>query len=850
VWRGGIHDLVTVRVEKNVLDPRLEPEEQRGLPPEEIYAPLPPSIVGMIGPDAEEYQSFFVSHLTQAEADRLHAAARATGVRVIRGASRSIGLPFHEFEAGDQSTRHLEWSETSLSPSPVPGFLILQFGYPVKEEWHGLLAGCGVETIGWLGSLSVLVRAELDEVMTCSVAQYLSWAGHYYTTDRLHPAAVTGETAPRYRLAFAPGITLEQVRAQLPPPARVIEANGNSQTGIRVKVEIGRARLLGVIAASHHLLRVETEPEMTLSDEVQAQVLTGLHPATGYLSWLSAKGLRTASNQQRVAVFDSGIDYDGFGGNLFADHPAIGGRLYRAETLVKSGSDEETIGHGTLVASVAVGRFDGTGGEMGEDKEGFDYATGIAPDAELVAVKVHHEDYTNSCAFEGITTQTDILQDAFEFARTTGGALVSNHSWNLGSIAYGQVPRYFDGWVRDADDTVPGAQPMTIVVSAGNVANDPTITRVLQPANAKSVIGVGATENVRPWDSDPGDMEMCDNGVDFTWPDDNPDDPDVVPDFSARGDFFSVPPNAGVHATRVRPDLVAPGWRVFGAVPPDNPPHYACWSLCHQYREDEDDPLPSDFMRYTWGRGTSFAAPAVAGAAALKIKWFRDQWGCTPTNPCEPWKPSPSLVKASLVATAESLGGQQSCSPDCRPSRDYGWGQLNLDRLFDDEKRFYVTADPALRLGVGASYTWSRLLADHTKDTYIVLAWSDNVRHDDTFATSNPKNDLDLWVGAGVACGPATQTYFRGNNFNENVNGVDDGFSAELSSSPTEFADSKNTVEAVFIPANFFSWDTPLCIRVTGVSMNEEPWPAETPSPGDVQDYALYAYNVDSLPLR
>ncbi|HEX2222742.1 MAG TPA: hypothetical protein VHN15_00905 [Thermoanaerobaculia bacterium] len=76
---------------------------------------------------------------------------------------------------------------------------------------------------------------------------------------------------------------------------------------------------------------------------------------------------------------------------------------------------------------------------------------------------------------------------------------------------------------------------------------------------------------------------------------------------------------------------------------------------------------------------------------------------------------------------------------------------------------------------------------------------------------------------------------WRGNhfNFNENLAGVDDGYSHPFTAGEPGVRDAINTVEAVFLPPGTLAAGEKLVIRVAGVSVVE-----------GRQRFAVYAYNV------
>jgi subtilisin family serine protease len=254
---------------------------------------------------------------------------------------------------------------------------------------------------------------------------------------------------------------------------------------------------------------------------------------------------------------------------------------------------------------------------------------------------------------------------------------------------------------------------------------------------------------------------------------------------------------------------VAAGGKIFSPVPYQATSTYVCQGICRDYWPDVLP--PTDYHSY--GQGTSFAAPVVSGIAALLRKQFLD----VSINP------SPSLIKANLICTADDL----NVAGDHRPSNIFGWGRVNLDRATDTSiPRYYVNEDPALAVNTGQERTWARTIDNPGRDTYIVLAWSDIAS---AIGTKTLINDLRLTVES-----LGGNNFWRGNNFNENVTGVDNGYSYTYTAGGDPgLYDTVNTVEAIFIPKNTFAANQQIVIRVTGSSVQS-----------GAQSFSFYAYNV------
>jgi hypothetical protein len=818
-WRAPLLGRELVVIEKTVPGDPAAPRD------------LPEALRAKLGPDFVEYDSFIAARLPAAAARELTKAALAEKRGVFLDTRPPVVLPFQTFHPEAAEERWTRWKGHRLRPSPVPGLFLVRFAFPILEEWTAQLRVCGVDPILYHGNGVFLTRARnLGAIQCCSpVARYLAWADAFRATDRTAPELLddAGLELEPYSLVFAPGTTREQALSELPA---IIEAgrhmvwdDGTLSLGIRA----GAPELEDLAETSLHLLSIlpaEGEPEP--SDERQGQILAGNYTGypgaftgtvtnPGYLTWLQGRGLLTENdpNLQTVAVFDTG--YDKGNAPAGAQHPDLAGRLLANESLAcyvfnRTVPIDDTRGHGTAVAGIIAG----TGATNQKDNQNFNLGLGIAPQARLVAVQVIDSE-TNCDLRTGFGDPPDNISNAIAFSRVTSTgadkAVIANHSWNIPFqvSVYSNMARLFDQRVVDAAPANSGNQPMTMVVSAGNAG--PGADTIVSPATAKNVITVGSTQNYRPSTEQGAPPNSC------AISSEEANNIGRVSTFSSRGLRFLpynlpvIPPL--VTGVRVKPDLVAPGERVFSAVPDANP-SYTCQGLCQPY-------WPTG-KSYSFGSGTSFAAPAVTGVVALVRKWFMDRGVLAPP-------PTPSLIKAKLIATATDLGAIMA--GDHRPSYLFGWGRVDLNRATDPSvARFYVNERVELAVSTGAEIDWQRTIDNPERPTFIVLVWSDPASSASQTTSQVPLyNDLRLSVeltGGNVS--------WRGNNFRENLNGVDDGFSHPftLGGEPM-FNDTMNNVEAIFIPARTFSPGQKIVIRVTGVDV-----------PGGTQRFALYGYNV------
>ena len=850
-WRPAVDGLTFVVVEKKVRTDRRPPCAGCALPGSKALEPLPAAVLQRAGARAVQYEGFLTTWLPAPAARNLVQVARRLGLAAGLGIDREVRLPWHSFTPGNPAGRHDPGVLSEVPSRAVPRLFLIQFAYPVRPEWLATLEGCGAERLAWFQHRTLLVRAPSRPTLTrCAVAPYLSWIDTFRASDRVSPEILEDGGSSRVWLQYIHGTDLVAKVKELSKIVRISGRYESAQDRVAyVRVEGSLEDLRRIVINDPDLLFASLDSDSGPSDERQGQIVAGLHDGTAlcpvgttdcphYREWLSERGLLSRSNQQVVAVIDLGYD-DGKPPSAAIDHHPDLESPERLEGIAALSGFEasDATGHGTMVAGIIAGDGSAAGATQATDAEGFFYGSGIAPGAKIFAFDIL-----------GLFEDRNFLQTAFNHSRLhtdgTSRARIANQSWNQSRTDpdsgaflpvgdYTVFAQFFDARVLDASapsahdpssPARPGDQPMTVVFSAGNHAFD-CLTQaegwnsVSSPAVAKNVIAVGATESYRPAPEPPLACGGC-----FTadgTPNGRPPDADAshvgrVASFSGRGRLFEPFPAAHrAHDTRVKPDLVAPGVRVFSTVP-------------YAFAEYDQKPLATGCAKYhsspnpantyhTYGTGTSFAAPVVSGVAALKRKWFLDRGV----------DPAPSLVKAALIATAESLGGQGLAGHDHRPSPLSGWGRVDLDRLTDHRPRQYVNASPRNAVLTGEARIYQFKAADLSAPVYIVLVWDDEPADAATNAQAPLVNDLALDLEGGT---------WRGNFFNENMTGTDDGFSYRFPAR-TWTHDTVNNVEAIFLPAGTLSAGQTLQVRVTGVNV-----PRGRAS--GRQSFSIYAYNL------
>jgi len=731
------------------------------------------SILSEGGSIIEDYGAFALMSASREAADRV-------STQSMSGSSARDDLNLLLLRAGAFDTTEGEVATaTALGESDFADkqLYLVQFVGPIKKEWVNELSS-HADVVAYVPNNAYLVRASSKGLarinkLKANSASRVQWAGAFKPAYKIAPEIPLDsdqEITSTIQLVSNSNTAVEIQDLLARSSASAIGAPTTvlSYTNIRVRV---RPRQLATIARMTNVVWIEPWTAPVLNDEKQGLILagklTGSEPPSSYLSWLQSKGI-TSAPDFLVDVADTGIDQGSLDPQVLHKDFLNSSGLSRIVYARYIGAfDDEAVpldyaGHGTINASI-VGGYNVDTAFPYVDGDGYKFGLGIHPFARLGVTQIFAPTYTNP--------SFPVMLDRMY----ADGARISSNSWGTYNNTYTADCQMYDSLVRDAQASVQGNQEMTIVFSSGNHGPGGTLT---SPGSAKNTILVGASENLRVG------IDGC--AIDST----GADDINSLIGFSSGG-----PTTDG----RKRPDICAPGTHIQGAR--SQARGYNASGVCGPGN------YPAGQSLYTWSSGTSHAAPAVAGGAAILRQVFQQSVG----HP-----PSPALIKAYLTNSSSYMNGVMA--GDSLPGVNQGWGLMSLARALDGVPRLMVDQDKIIS-NTGESITIQGRIADPSKPFRVTLAWTDAPG---SAAVSPVVNDLDLQVDFGG------QTYL-GNQFSADVS-VAGGA-----------ADHLNNLESVWAPAGASGNFT---IRIVGANIAGD----GVPGNGDLtdQDFALVVYNVQA----
>ncbi len=639
-------------------------------------------------------------------------------------------------------------------------YFIVQFYGPIKEEWKSGLAKLGVTILDYLPNYAYFVRmapALADKVLAAHAVQ---WVGHYHPAYRLASdeelaQAETDGDRLAVEVSTFPGADAAAFRSGAEAVGATIELFETRDDGALMARAWATRAQLPALAALRGVFRVEPYSQPQLHNDGATQTMH-----TRDLWKASRNGLQQdlMGAGQTGGLLDSGLDTNSTSPNILDFYDYTGGTttsrvIYNAAGAGCGGSCTSTdsaSGHGTHVAGTMVGNGYASLAQRGLTSHAtaadpyFDYAwaVGQAPEAKIAVV---HVGGSGSAVYPSVPTDWTTLYNQ--------GARATNNSWGGAAYTYG-------GNSRTADYVMWTYQDYLLVNSAGNAG--PGAYTVSQPANAKNILTVGASDNHRSvWAGDGQTSSM-------------------LTVFSSRG-----PASTTSGDTRFKPDIVAPGANVLST----RSTAIADGTIGLWANEPGDGGgNGTGTLDYAWSGGTSMSSPQITGAALIVRDYYQDIKGLGNTTP-----PSAALIKATLVNGAVDMGYGYEANTTTYPyggRNMQGWGMANLEQaltpraprsfFYDDFTNISNTAKQSTigPDGSGDYVEYTVNVTDSSEPLKVTLSWTDYA------TTSNSAayvNNLNLLVTP--PSGPA----YYGNNF------------TGAWSNTTATYDAQNNTEAVYV---------------------------------------------------
>lgn len=726
----------------------------------------------------------------------------------------------------------LAWYRPVALPAPARDAYVIQFVAPAHHEWLDTLVRLGAMIVEYIPENGYLILADAPTLATAVQQLPIQYAGLQQPYHKISPEL--------WSTAAFVDVTISLLNVPERADADALLASVSVQT-LRDIEDVGDRAMMRVTVPASAIAQLAALPAVrwievyhpgTMSGEREAHLVAGdtlatlsgnvWKPVPGtYSTWIDSKGVGNYTTAIKVGTIDLGFDAQSPPAAFkdFLSHTGQSFVTVLNETSVNGGPGalvtSDCYGHGTMTAGVLAGNagdsFSTTVRDHGANFGDANYlmGQGVAPGVPLTVAKIIDEDIPSNCAAGFLCNKP--FATVFGDLTGLGVSIVSSSMNEYNDTTYNADTQTFDKIIRHANGNDQTGSAVAIVEAAGNQHSkaNQTSPNVVAPATAKNVLTVGGTESYNPIADYPLPQGFG-NYLDM-----------IGPDANNGYDIWELSCIGPTRDGRNKPDVVAPATAIESTRTRDT---QACSVGNGSVGGTIDTSDPN--QEHIWSRGTSFSAPAAAGAEVLLATWFKNK-ALT--------MPSPAMLKAMMVTFAQDVypGGRSPSPAVVHPPDKYqGWGKADLTRAFKTDGRYYWLDQPNTLMVAPAigRPPISLTVKDTTRAVTVTLVWTDPPGP--TGTSKELVNDVNLEV-CGSTC---RQEQFHGNQFDPN------GFSTKTDALHIIPFDTLNNVEVVkFMPSSITGTTFTVNIGVTLAGDCLNVW---QPTSTMQQDFALFVDNV------